>query len=76
MGKSGFSDLLKSKDLNNNRLSVLTGIPVMTCHDLVSGKTEFKSIAVERAYKIAKVLNMSIEDIYKHLEENSLGGKE
>lgn len=68
MSKTEFSDLLKSRGLNNNRFSLLTGIPVMTCHDLVSGKTLFKSIAVERAYKIAKVLNMSIEDIYNQLE--------
>ncbi|MEG0526779.1 MAG: helix-turn-helix transcriptional regulator [Longicatena sp.] len=58
-------EFLKDRILNNNKLSLMTGIPTMTLNDLKNGKSNFENVKVKNAVKIAKALDMSVEELYE-----------
>ena len=57
-------DLIKEKDFSISDLSVLSGVPYSTVHDLVSGKKDIRNCSMNVGYKIAKVLDVSMEQLY------------
>ena len=57
------SELMKLRNMTRYRLSKLSGIPNATLNDICSGKTHIEKCTAETIYKIAKVLNVSMEDI-------------
>lgn len=65
-----FKELLQEKGYTAYRLNKEHRIPTNTVNDLCSGKTEFKNVRVGTALKLAKVLGMSIEEIYNYMENN------
>lgn len=65
---SAFKQLMEEKGYNGNRLSIDSGVPVMTINDLKNNKSQFKKTKVETAIKISKVLDMTVNEIYDYLE--------
>ena len=54
-------DLLAKKNMTKYRLAVQAGIPHATLNDICSGKTKLEKCSAETVYKLAKVLNVSME---------------
>lgn len=54
-------DLLAKRNITKYRLAVQAGIPHATLNDICSGKTKLKKCSAETVYKLAKVLNVSME---------------
>ena len=54
-------DLLAKRDITKYRLAVQAGIPHATLNDICSGKTKLEKCSAETVYKLAKVLNVSME---------------
>lgn len=54
-------DIMKYKHITAYQLSKQTGIPTALFYDLDKGRQ--KDITLTRAYKIAKALNIKIEDL-------------
>lgn len=57
------NDLLVTKELNVYRMSKISGIPKTTLFDIVSGKADLKDCTGRNLLKIAKYLNITIEDL-------------
>lgn len=57
--------LMEQQGLNKYKLSQKTGIAYSTISDLCTGKTSIKKSSVEVVYKIAKALNVNIEDLIR-----------
>lgn len=55
--------ILKERNISAYRLSKKSDVPYMTINDLVNNKTSFAKCNAETAYKIAKALDMSIEEL-------------
>lgn len=64
-----FEELLKEKKTNTNQLSIKSGVLNSKISNLKLGKSDFKNIPVKNALKIAKALNMTIEEIVEFLEK-------
>lgn len=60
-----FKELLESKKMSAYKLMSLSGVPKTTIMSLTRGDRLFKNITVDNAIKIAKALDMSVEDIYQ-----------
>lgn len=60
-------ELLKKKNVTLRELEKSSGIAHATLFDLYSGKSDFNKCSIKNAIKIAKALNMSIEDLYIEL---------
>lgn len=56
-------DLLKKKNISIYRLSKESGIPYATLNDIVNGKARLEKCAAETIYKLAKVLDTSMEEL-------------
>lgn len=54
-------DLLAKQNITKYRLAVLAGIPHTTLNDICSGKTKLQKCSAETVYKLAKILNVSME---------------
>lgn len=54
---------LKKKALTKYRLSKESGVPQATINDICSGKEDLEKCAAGTLYRIAKILDVSIEDI-------------
>lgn len=54
-------DLLVKRNITKYRLAVQAGIPHATLNDICSGKTKLEKCSAETVYKLAKVLNVSME---------------
>ncbi len=57
------NDLLSAKNISKYRLSKESAVPYTTINDLCNGKTQIEKCSAETVYKIAKVLNVSMEYI-------------
>ena len=55
--------MLKENNMSIYKLSKLAKIPYGTCNDIVNGKTKLEKSSAETVYKIAKALNVSMEEI-------------
>lgn len=54
-------ELLDKGNMTKYRLAVQSGIPHATLSDICSGKTRLEKCSAETVYKLAKVLNVSME---------------
>ena len=61
------NELLKEKNMSKYRLAKESGIPQTTIMDICSGKARIEKCSADTIYKIAKVLNVSMESL---IEEN------
>ena len=57
------NEILSSIGMTKYRLAKLSGVPNATLSELCSGKTSIEKCSGETLYKIAKVLNVSIESL-------------
>lgn len=64
------SELLKTQNMTRYRLSKLSGVPNATLNDICSGKARLEKCSAETIYRIAKVLNVRMEDL---IEESMKG---
>ncbi len=60
---------LKEKNMTMYRLSKESGVPQATISDICSGKTETEKCAAGTLYRLAKVLDVSMEDILESARE-------
>lgn len=56
-------ELLKNEKISHYKLSKLSGVPQATISDLCSGKSDLGKCAAGTLYKIAKVLNVTVDSI-------------
>ena len=54
-------ELIVKRKFTKYRLAVQAGIPHATLSDICSGKTRIEKCSAETVYKVAKVLNVSME---------------
>ena len=57
------NDLLKEKELTKYRLSKLSGLPYATVSDICSGKAKIEKCGADTLYKLAKALDVTMEDL-------------
>lgn len=57
--------ILDRQSMTKYRLAKESGIPHATISDICSGKAQIEKCSAETLYKIAKVLNVSIEDLIR-----------
>lgn len=57
--------ILKEKNMSIYQCSKLSGIPYTTLSELVRGKTKIEKCSAEVVYKLAKILNVSMEDLMR-----------
>jgi len=57
------NELIEKKNITKYRLSKESGVPQATINDICSGKTDLDKCAAGTLYRLAKVLDVSIEDI-------------
>ena len=60
-----FFELLESKKITGYSLAKLTGIPYTTINDLINYRTLPKNISLDHALRIAKVLDVGVEELSK-----------
>lgn len=63
------NDRLKEQNMTMYRLSRESGVPQTTINDICSGKAEIEKCAAGTLYRLARVLNVSIEDILESARE-------
>ena len=57
------SDLLEQKNITKYRLSKVSGVPFTTISEITTGKTKIKNCTGETLYKLAKALDVTMEDL-------------
>lgn len=67
------NDLLNKKKISKYRLAKESGIPKTTIIDLCNGKTRIEKCSANTLYRIAKVLNVSMESlIEQEMKQNDI----
>ena len=61
--------ILEQKNITKYKLSKLSGVPQTTVIDICAGKTKIEKCAADTLYKIAKVLDVTIETLIKDAVE-------
>ena len=62
-------DLIKNKQLTKYKLAKLSGVSQTTINDICTGKVNIKNCTGETLYKLAKALEVSIEELLKEYLE-------
>lgn len=57
------NELLNQKKLTKYKLSKISGIPFATISDLSTGRTRLEKCSAETIYKVAKALDVTMEDL-------------
>jgi len=57
------NDLLEQKNITKYRLSKVSGVPFTTISEITTGKTKIKNCTGETLYKLAKALNVTVENL-------------
>jgi len=57
--------LIQANKISKYKLSSISNIPYTTISDICSGKTKIEKSSAETVYKLAKALNVSMEDLVK-----------
>ena len=57
------NDLLQQKKMTKYRLSKISGVPFTTISEITTGKTKIKNCTGDTLYRLAKSLEVSIEDL-------------
>ena len=55
--------IIKQSGMTKYKVAKLSGVPHATLNDLCSGKSRIEKCSVETLYRIAKVLNVSMESL-------------
>ncbi|MCR5608426.1 MAG: helix-turn-helix transcriptional regulator [Lachnospiraceae bacterium] len=63
------NETLEKQNMSKYRLSKDSGVPQATINDICSGKADINKCAAGTLYKIAKVLNITIEEILESVKE-------
>ncbi|MCF0132254.1 MAG: helix-turn-helix transcriptional regulator [Blautia sp.] len=63
------NELLAQRHMTKYKLAQCSNIPYTTLNDLCNGKTSLSKCSAETVYKIAKVLNISMEELLNRQEE-------
>lgn len=56
-------DILQKQNISIYRLAKRSGIPYATVNDLCNGRTKLEKCSAETVYRIAKALNISMEEL-------------
>lgn len=64
------TELLEQKNITKYRLSRNSKVPYATLNDICSGKTNIAKCSAETVYRLAKELNVPMEDLLKDYLEN------
>ncbi|MCL2696871.1 MAG: helix-turn-helix transcriptional regulator [Oscillospiraceae bacterium] len=62
--------VLKEKNISKYKLSKISGIPFTTVSEITTGKSKIKNCTGETLYKLAKALNVTMEDLLSECMEN------
>ena len=65
------NDLLRKSKMSRYQLSKESGVPQATVSDICSGKSSLEKCASGTLYKIAKVLNVTVDSILEAGEQSS-----
>lgn len=57
------NELLNNKNMSRYKLSKISGVPQTTITDICSGKTSMEKCSAGTLYKIAKALDVSMENL-------------
>ena len=57
------NDLLEEKNITKYKLSKISGVPFTTISEVTTGKTKIKNCTGETLYKLAKALDVTVEDL-------------
>ncbi len=57
------NEILKEKDMTKYLLSKISEVPYSTISDISSGKAKIEKCSAETIYKLAKVLNVTMEEL-------------
>ena len=57
------NSLLAQKNFSKYKLSKVSGVPFTTVSEITTGKTKIKNCTGENLYRIAKALDVTIEDL-------------
>ncbi|MBP3857491.1 MAG: helix-turn-helix transcriptional regulator [Ruminiclostridium sp.] len=66
------NEQLEMKNITKYRLSKESGVPQATINDICSGKADIEKCAAGTLYRLAKVLDVSVEDILEDAKKNSV----
>jgi len=58
-----FNDLLERQNITKYRLSKISGVPFTTISEITTGKTKIKNCTGETLYKLAKAMDVTVEDL-------------
>lgn len=64
------SMLLEQKDMSTYQCSKISGIPYTTLLELVKGKTHIEKCAAETIYRLADVLDTTMDELYRKLRSS------
>ena len=64
------NDQLIKKGITKYRLSKLSDVPQATINDICSGKADLEKCSAGTLYRIAQVLDITIEDILESAKED------
>ncbi len=70
------NEILKENNMTKYRLSKLSGVPHATLNDMCNGKSRIEKCSAETLYKIAKVLDVSMEMLIEDAIINKDEGQE
>ena len=57
------NDILKQKNITKYRLSKVSGVPFTTISEVTTGKTKIKNCTGDTLYRLAKALDVPMEDL-------------
>ena len=57
------NEIINQKRLSKYRVAKNSGVPYMTLNDICSGKTRLDKCSADTVYKLAKELNVSMEEL-------------
>ena len=60
------SEIMEKRGINANELAKVSGVPKSTVYNLVKGEVDPSKIYVDHIVKIAKALDVTVEELYGH----------
>ena len=57
------NEIMQQKNISKYRVAKNSGIPYMTLNDICNGKTRLDKCSAETVYKLAKELNVTMEEL-------------
>ena len=58
-------ELLRQKNISIYKLAAISGIPYSTLNDIVNHKVDISNIRAGIGFKLANILNISMDELYK-----------